>query len=87
MAIKFERIKAGDVLYDCRREGMGNTTMSRWACWPVKIISVDPSTRTAMVRWNSNAPQKYYGYQLVRLSRTEPKVYRDQQERRRKGWL
>lgn len=73
--IKFELIKAGDVLYDVHREKMGNTNMSRLGCWEVKIESVDPATRSAMVRWNWNQPERWHASQLRKLRRSPPKGY------------
>lgn len=52
MAIKFEKIKAGAVLFDVRRNtGM---TSNKWSTWPVKIISVDSESRTVVASWNHN---------------------------------
>lgn len=71
--VAIAKIKPGDVLYDVRRQKMGNTVMSRTAVWPVRIDSVDQESCTAIVRWNWNAPQKYYASDLRRLVRTPPK--------------
>ena len=65
-------IKPGDVLYDVRRQKMGNTTMSRVAVWPVKIESIDHAAGIAVVRWNYNPPQKYRASDLRRLVRMPP---------------
>lgn len=73
MAIRFESIKANDVLYDVRRTKMGNTTMTRLSCWEVKIVSVDPAKRTAVVRWNWNQPEMWHAHQLAKLRRSPPK--------------
>lgn len=54
MAIKFEKIEPGMILYDRHREQAGNTTMRRLGEWTVQIISVDPVKRTAETRWNGN---------------------------------
>lgn len=67
--IKFERIQPGDTLWDCHRYKMGNTTMSRMGAWPVEVISVDPVARTAVVRWNHNAPETWSAHRLRKLSR------------------
>jgi hypothetical protein len=86
MAIKFSKIATGMTLYDVRRTKMGNTLISHWSLWPVKIISIDPEKQTARVVWNSCNPEQTYGKrQLERLYVTPPKAYRDQQERRGKG--
>jgi hypothetical protein len=42
MAIKFDLIKKGDVVYDCHRYKMGNTKMSRMGCWDVRILALTP---------------------------------------------
>jgi len=80
--IKFEKLEPGMVLLDIHRERMGNTRQSQWGLWEARIISVDPETRTAMVRWNGNALEKWPAYRLQRL-RTKPSAaYVRQQERR-----
>lgn len=64
-------LKAGDVLYDCRRVKAGNTTASADGVWECKVREVgsvdsarpDGSTRTrhwAMISWNSNPARRYY---------------------------
>ena len=50
MAIKFEKVKAGDVLWSRTRDRMGNTMMSRWGWREVYIVSVDE--KGAFVHWN-----------------------------------
>ncbi len=67
--IKIELIKAGDILYDCRKVRMGNTTSSCMRSWSVRIISIDHKSETAMVSWNGNPPQKYHRHDLRRLRR------------------
>lgn len=39
MTIKFEKVKAGDELWDYHSERAGNTTMRRWGNWPGKNIA------------------------------------------------
>lgn len=67
----FSAIKVGDVLWDCRRQKMGNTTMSRMACWKVRVLEIDPEKRRARCSWNSNTPTWWGEYQLKPLRRTE----------------
>lgn len=81
---KFDTIKAGETLYDCHRVSMGNTTMRHWALYKVRVISVDPATRTAICSWNNNRPEKYSERRLAGLTRTVPKKYTDQEARRRR---
>lgn len=73
MAVKFETIKAGDVLYDVHREKMGNTTMSAWGWWRVRVISIDHEKRVAKVSWNTNPPQVKGPSYFARLRRSIPK--------------
>ena len=78
---KFDTIKEGEILLDCHRTRMGNTTMSEWSLFKVKVISIDPVERTAMCSWNGNKPRRFDERELKRLVRKEPKAHRDQQER------
>jgi len=69
MAIKFEKIKAGDVLWDYHSVRAGNTTMRRWGNWRVRIIEIDHAAGFAIVSWNGNQPQKWFRRQLEKLRR------------------
>ena len=82
MAIKFDKIKPGMVLLDIHRTKMGNTTVSRWGLWKVRVISVDPVTRTAVVSWNSNPNQTWDAKRLQALYTKPTKAYLAQ----RGGW-
>lgn len=85
MAIKFDKITPGMELLDIHREKMGNTTMSEWGLWKVRVISVDPSTRTAVVSWNNNRPQTWARNRLERLYTKPTKAYLAQTAPRRQG--
>lgn len=87
MAIKFEKITPGMRLMDIHSHRMGNTMMRELGCWFVDIISVDTEKRTAVVRWNDNAPEVYHEYELTRLYTKEPKAYREQKARRARGGM
>ena len=67
MAIKFEKIKEGMVLYDRHTYVMGNTMLRSLGEWQVKILSVDPEKRQAVVSWNGNRPETYYERELTAL--------------------
>ena len=67
MAIKFEKIAPGMVLYDRHRYKAGNTRLTRMGEWSVRIISVDPDTRSAIVSWNGNPAKKMRERDLVKL--------------------
>jgi hypothetical protein len=66
----FNSIKAGDVLYDCHKQKMGNTTMTRMATFKVKVIEVDAANRKALCSWNGNAPRWYNERDIKKLRRT-----------------
>lgn len=87
MAIKFEKIEPGMRLLDVHSEKMGNTTMRQLGLWHVMVVSVDKEKRSAVVSWNGNRPEVWYEHELKKLyaEGKEPKKYRDQQERRKKG--
>lgn len=72
MAIKFKFIEPGMRLFDIHTEQAGNTTMRRWGCWPVEIVSVDRETVTARVRWNGNPPKVWFKRDLEKLYREVP---------------
>jgi hypothetical protein len=74
MAIKWQTVKAGDVLYDARRTKMGNTTMSTLSVWEVRIIEIDHAAGAALVSWNGNPPKRYSSREVVRLRRSKPKT-------------
>lgn len=69
--VAFNTIKPGDILWDCHREKMGNTTMTRMGSWQVRIIEVYPEKRAALASWNGNKPELFPEYRLKRLRRTE----------------
>lgn len=74
--VAFNKVNDGDVLYDCHRMRMGNTTMSRMGTWIVNVIKVDRDKRTALVSWNGNRPQTYCERDIERLRRSRPKERR-----------
>lgn len=69
MMVAFTSVKAGDMLWDCRKVKAGNTTMTRLSCWRVKVIEVTEDG--AMCSWNGNPPRKYYPRQFNALRRTK----------------
>lgn len=69
MAIKFEKIQPGMVLYDRRKGRMGNTMLRSISEWEVRVLSVDVENRVAMVTWNGNPRREYHEAELTRLSR------------------
>lgn len=71
--VAFYLIKPGDVLWDCHRTKMGNTTMTRMGCWQVQVVSVDRDNHTAQCSWNGNAPRRYTERQIKALRRTKAK--------------
>lgn len=72
--VAFNAIKPGDTLYDCRRQKMGNTSMSTMATWRVIVHEVDPVKRIAFCSWNGNAPKWWTERWLSSLRRTPVKT-------------
>ena len=75
----FDKIKAGDRLWDCHRTKMGNTTLTKMGSWTVDVKEVDPVKRKALVSWNGNRPEWWGEGQLRRLRRSPVKE-------KRTGW-
>lgn len=69
MAIKFGKIKEGDVLYDRHTYQMGNTTIRSIGEWEVKILRILRELRTpgAIVSWNGNSEEFYTRQRLEKL--------------------
>jgi hypothetical protein len=70
MAVNPDTVEAGDVLYDCHRHKMGNTTASTMGCWQVRVLEVDAEHKTFKVSWNTNAATTYYRAQIAKLRRS-----------------
>ena len=60
MAVSFDKVNAGDTLWDCRYTKAGNTTMKRWSCWTLYVVSVNREERSAVIRWNGNGERTVY---------------------------
>lgn len=73
MSVKFEVVKPGDVLWDVHKQKMGNTTLSRLGCWPVRILEINYERKVASCSWNGNKPTTYTKTQIERLRRNKPK--------------
>lgn len=69
--VAFNTIKAGDILWDCHRTRMGNTSMARMGCWQVRVVEVYPDTKTACVSWSGNPTKIYRERDLGKLRRTK----------------
>jgi hypothetical protein len=72
MAVKWETVKAGDVLYDVHKTKQGNTERSAVGCWTVVIETIDHEAGFAMVRWNGNPAKRYSRRQVERWRRNKP---------------
>lgn len=65
MAVKFDKLKVGDELYDRHTYAMGNTTIRTIGEWRVRILVLERDC--AMVSWNGNRPHRWTRAQLERL--------------------
>jgi len=68
MAVKFEKVKPGMVLYDRHKYRMGNTTIRSIGEWEVRVLEVDSEKRTALCSWNGNRPETYFARDFAGLS-------------------
>lgn len=73
MAVKWELVKAGDLLWDSHREKMGNTTLSRMGSWPVRVVSIDHVKNTAQCAWNYNPAATWSRRRVEKLRRRPAK--------------
>jgi hypothetical protein len=77
MAIKFELVKVGDVLYDRHRTTMGNTKITRLGEWEVRVIEIDHKNRRALISWNSNPSRWVTARHVERLFRSSMRSKKD----------
>ena len=66
----WNRVTAGDTLWDARRvrDGVRNVV----GTWPVKVISMDSVTETAVVSWNHNPARTINRKQLEKYRAKRP---------------
>jgi hypothetical protein len=74
MSVKFETLKAGDVLYDVTRE-----RWSGWSYWLVKVKAVDFAKRTAIISWNNN-PDREVNDRYFKKARIRRKPKRERKQ-------
>jgi len=55
------------------RQKMGNTTMTREACWPVYVKEVDREGRRVLASWNGNRAQWWYENNWKKWRKEPPK--------------
>ena len=73
MAIKFDSVKVGDVLYDVHRYKLANVNASRQGCWEVHVKQIDTVNQRALVAWNGNAPEWKRAREVEKYRRSRPK--------------
>lgn len=69
------KLKPEQVVYERRKQKMGNTTMSRVALYSIRITEVDPEGQFVMASWNGNTPRKYREADVKKwlVNKPEPK--------------
>jgi hypothetical protein len=71
MAIKFDTVKPGDVLYSVHRQKVGNVRgMTAMGSWPVEIVSIAEDGTGAMVRRSGRTVEKMSRRRVETLRRT-----------------
>jgi hypothetical protein len=68
--IKFESVKAGDVLWDV----WDRSPTSRREVWEVRVLEIDHEKGHASCSWNRNPPTYYSRRAIERLHREKPEV-------------
>jgi hypothetical protein len=86
MAIKFEKIQPGMVLLDIHRVRRGNTMMTEWASFNVRVIEVDAVKRQCYATWNGNQAEWWSERRITKLRTKPSKAYLEQVERRKQGF-
>lgn len=66
------KLKPGQILYDKHKYKMGNTNISTWGLWHVKVLEVHEDYIVAS--WNGNRPEKMYSQRVSKLKVKEPKM-------------
>jgi hypothetical protein len=73
VTVKFETLKAGDVLYDCHNELLGNTMCRGMSVWIIVVKSIDGNA--AWVSWNGNPDRResrhYFAQSRIRRAPPE----------------
>lgn len=72
MAVSWNAVKEGDVLYQKKRQKMGNTTISRDAVFAVYVV--EKHEGYAMAKWNGNPATRWSIRSIEKLFRNRPKV-------------
>lgn len=67
-----KNIKADQILWSVMSTRMGNTRMTRRACYPCRVISVHDDH--AMISWNYNPARRYTPKQIAKLLVNKPKM-------------
>lgn len=65
-------LKPGQTLYTVTQQKMGNTTMSRQAVHPVKVVEVDPEGKFVVASWNCNPARKFFAAQVAKWKVNKP---------------
>jgi len=72
VTVKFETLKAGEVLYDCHNELLGNTMCRGMSVWTIVVKSIDGNA--AWVSWNGNPDRREsrHYFEQSRIRRAPP---------------
>ncbi len=69
------KLQPGQIVYEVRRQKMGNTNISYGALFTIKIIEVDPEKQWVLASWNGNTARKYplRSIKTWKVNKPEPK--------------
>lgn len=72
MAIKFEKIKPGMVLYDVRKATGLQRYNVKWSTWHVCVVEVNADRREVLASWNSNPPEWMSERRITKFRANKP---------------
>ena len=67
------KISPGQILYSVEKTTMGNTKMTRNACFPVKVIEIGDDKTWVLASWNGNTPRKFFLSSVKKWKANKPK--------------
>jgi hypothetical protein len=70
------KLQPDQIVWEIRRQKMGNTSVSRNAKYGIRIVSVDLEKRTVTASWNGNPPRVYRERDIAKWKVKEPQPKR-----------
>ena len=71
---EIKNLKEGQILWDKHKYKMGNTDISKYGLWRVRVVSIDSDCRSIQASWNGNPERTYFSRDVKRWRVNEPKM-------------